>query len=67
LKSLPGIPYLPLDAKAKQIVIEELKSAAASVPIVGRYLNQSDVNPFNEEVATLDDGLEFYALVTNIF
>jgi hypothetical protein len=67
LKSLPGIPYLPLDAKAKQIVIEELKSAAASVPIVGRYLNQSDVNPFNEEVTTLDEGLEFYALVTNIF
>jgi hypothetical protein len=67
LKSLPGIPYLPLDAKARQIVVEELKSAAAGVPIVGRYLNQSDVNPFNEEVTTLDEGLEFYALITNIF
>ncbi|MDZ7359403.1 MAG: conjugative transposon protein TraM [candidate division KSB1 bacterium] len=67
LKSLPGLPYLPLDAKAKQIVIEELKSAAAGVPIVGRYLNQSDVNPFNDEVTTLDEGLEFYALITNIF
>lgn len=67
LKSLPGISYLPLDAKAKQIVVEELKSAASGVPIVGRYLNQSDVNPFNEEVTTLDEGLEFYALVTNIF
>jgi len=67
LKSLPGIPYLPLDAKAKQIVVEELKSAAAGVPIVGRYLNQSDVNPFNEEVTTLDEGLEFYALIANIF
>jgi len=67
LKSLPGLPYLPLDAKAKQIVVEELKSAAAGVPIVGRYLNQSDVNPFNDEVTTLDEGLEFYALITNIF
>jgi hypothetical protein len=67
LKSLPGIPYLPLDAKAKQIVVEELKSAAAGVPIVGRYLNQSDVNPFNEEVTTLDEGLEFYAVIANIF
>jgi hypothetical protein len=67
LKSLPGIAYSPLDAKAKQIVVEELKSAAAGVPIVGRYLNQSDVNPFNEEVATLEDGLEFYALITSIF
>jgi hypothetical protein len=67
LKSLPGLPYLPLDAKAKQIIVEELKSAAAGVPIVGRYLNQSDVNPFNDEVTTLDEGLEFYALITNIF
>jgi hypothetical protein len=67
LKSLPGIAYSPLDAKARQIVVEELKSAAAGVPIVGRYLNQPDVNPFNEEVATLEDGLEFYALITNIF
>jgi len=37
------------------------------VPIVGRYLNQSDVTPFNDEIATLEDGLEFYALITNIF
>jgi len=67
LKSLPGLPYLPLSAKAKQVVVEELKSAAAGVPIVGRYLNQSDVNPFNDEVTTLDEGLEFYALIANIF
>lgn len=67
LKSLPGIAYSPLDAKARQIVVEELKSAAAGVPIVGRYLNQPDVNPFNDEVATLEDGLEFYALINSIF
>jgi len=67
LKSLPGIAYSPLDAKARQIVVEELKSAAAGVPVVGRYLNQSDVNPFNDEIATLEDGLEFYALINNIF
>jgi hypothetical protein len=67
LKFLPGISYSPLDAKAKQIVVEELKSAAAGVPIVGRYLNQSDVNPFNDEVTTLEEGLEFYALINSIF
>jgi hypothetical protein len=59
LKSLPGIAYSPVDAKARQIIVEELKSAAAGVPVVGRYLNQPDVTPFNDEVATLEDGLEF--------
>lgn len=67
LKLLPGIPYLPLDAKAKQVILEELKSAAAGVPIVGRYLNQSEVNPFTEEITTLDEGLEFYALINSVF
>jgi hypothetical protein len=67
LKSLPGIAYSPVDAKARQIIVEELKSAAAGVPVVGRYLNQPDVNPFNDEVATLEDGLEFYALIYSIF
>ncbi|MDZ7290675.1 MAG: conjugative transposon protein TraM [candidate division KSB1 bacterium] len=67
LKSLPGIPYLPLTAEAKKLVLEELKSAAAGVPILGRYLNRSEINPFTDEVATLDEGLEFYALIMNIF
>ncbi len=67
LKSLPGIAYSPVDAKARQIIVEELKSAAAGVPVVGRYLNQPDVNPFNDEIATLEDGLEFYALIYSIF
>lgn len=67
LKSLPGIAYSPVDAKARQIIVEELKGAAAGVPVVGRYLNQPDVNPFNDEIATLEDGLEFYALIYSIF
>jgi hypothetical protein len=67
LKQLPGIPYLPLDAKAKQAVLDELKSAASGVPILGRYLNQSELNPFTDEITTLEEGLEFYALISSIF
>jgi hypothetical protein len=67
LKSLPGIPYFPLDARAKQALLDELKNAASGVPILGRYLNQPDVNPLTDEITTLEEGLEFYALITNIF
>ncbi|RMD96606.1 MAG: conjugative transposon protein TraM [Calditrichaeota bacterium] len=67
LKFLPGIKYNPLNARAKQVLLEELKSAAAGVPIVGRMVNQPDFNPLTDEITTLDEGLEFYALITNIF
>jgi hypothetical protein len=67
LKLLPGIPYLPLDAKAKQAIVDELKSAASGVPVLGRYLNQQEINPFTDEITTLEEGLEFYALVSSIF
>jgi len=67
LKLLPGLSYLPLDAKAKQVLLDELKSAASGIPIVGRYLNQSEVNPFTDEITTLEEGLEFYALISTIF
>jgi hypothetical protein len=67
LKLLPGIPYLPLDAKAKQAIVDELKSAASGVPVLGRYLNQSDINPFTDEITTLEEGLEFYALINSVF
>lgn len=67
LKLLPGIPYLPLDAKAKQAIVDELKSAASGVPILGRYLNQSEINPFTDEITTLEEGLEFYALISSVF
>jgi len=67
LKLLPGIPYLPLDVKAKQAIVDELKSAASGVPILGRYLNQSEINPFTDEITTLEEGLEFYALISSVF
>jgi hypothetical protein len=66
LKSLPGLSYVPLTAEAQKAVVDELKSAAAGVPVVGRYLNQSNYNPLTEEITTLDEGLEFYAWITNI-
>ena len=67
LKKLPGLPYTALDDRARKVILDELKSAVAAIPVIGRYANQSEINPFNEEVATLEEGLEFYAQVTNIF
>lgn len=67
LKKLPGLPYTPLDAATRKVVLDELRSAAAALPIVGRYANQTEINPFNEEVARLEEGQEFYVQITNIF
>jgi hypothetical protein len=67
LKLLPGIPYLPLDVRAKQAILDELKSAASGIPFVGRYVNQSDINPLTDEITNLEEGLEFYALIFNVF
>lgn len=67
LKRLPGIPYTPLDDKTRKVVLDELRSIASGIPIVGRYAADQDVTPFNQEVTTLEEGLEFYAQITNIF
>lgn len=67
LKKLPGLPYTPLDAATRKVVLDELRSAASALPLVGRYANQTDINPFNEEVARLEEGQEFYVQITNIF
>jgi hypothetical protein len=67
LKKLPGLPYTPLDAATRKVVLDELRSAASALPIVGRYANQTEINPFNEEVARLEEGQEFYVQITNIF
>ncbi|MEK7728414.1 MAG: hypothetical protein AAB354_08365, partial [candidate division KSB1 bacterium] len=67
LKKLPGLPYTPLDAATRKVVLDELRSAASAIPIVGRYANQTEINPFNEEVARLEEGQEFYVQITNIF
>ncbi len=67
LKKLPGLPYTPLDAATRKVVLDELRSAASAIPIVGRYANQTEINPFNEEVARLEEGQEFYVQITNVF
>ncbi len=67
LKRLPGIPYTPLDDKTRKVVLDELRSIASGIPIVGRYAADQEVTPFNQEVTTLEEGLEFYAQITNIF
>ena len=67
LKNLPGIPYNPLSTNAKQALLDEFKSAASGVPLVGRIVNQPNFNPVTDELAALDEGLEFYALITSIF
>lgn len=67
LKKLPGLAYTPLDAATRKVVLDELRSAASAIPIVGRYANQTEINPFNEEVARLEEGQEFYVQITNIF
>lgn len=67
LKNLPGIAYNPLSANARQALLDELKSAASGVPLLGRIVNQPNFNPVTDEITALDEGLEFYALITNIF
>ena len=67
LKLIPGLQYTPLSDRTRQVVLDELKSAAAAIPVIGRYTNQPDLNPFNQEVTTLEEGLEFYAQITNVF
>ena len=67
LKRIPGIPYTPLQGPTRQVVLDELRSVAASLPIVGRLANQPEINPLNQEVTSLEEGLEFYVEITNIF
>ncbi|MFQ5632364.1 MAG: conjugative transposon protein TraM [bacterium] len=67
LKNLPGIQYNPLGANAKQALLNEFKSAASGVPLLGRIVNQPNFNPITDEITALDEGLEFFALITNIF
>ena len=67
LKNLPGIPYNPLSTNAKQALLDEFKSAASGVPLVGRIVNQPNFNPVTDELAALDEGMEFYGLITSIY
>lgn len=67
LKFLPGIQYNPLPARARQVLLEELKSSASGVPVLGRLINRPDFNPVTDEITALDEGQEFYALITSIF
>lgn len=67
LKNLEGLPYAPLGDRTRQIVYDQLKNTVSGVPIVGDLAKQPDVNPFNEEAATLEEGLEFFIEINNVF
>ena len=67
LKKLLGLPYSQVPAATTNAVLDELKSAASAVPVVGRYANQIDNNSIVPEVATFDEGYQFYAQINNVF
>lgn len=67
LKLLPGIPYNGVGSAAQEAIVDELKSATSGIPIVGRMVNRPDFNRLTDETTTLEEGLEFYAVITNIF
>lgn len=70
LKKQLGLPYPALQsaqASASKAVVDELKSAASGIPVVGRYANQTNTNAITEETARFDEGYEFYVQINSIF
>lgn len=67
LKLVPGLPYNALSESTKKAMYDELRSAAWSVPFVGRIVNEPGFDPLSTEVTTLDEGTEFYAVINSIF
>lgn len=68
LKRLQGLPYSPVSIEAKRVLLEELRDAVSGVPVVGRVANRATAyNDFNQDVAELEEGLEFYGLIESIY
>ncbi|MDZ7340249.1 MAG: hypothetical protein ONB27_02745 [candidate division KSB1 bacterium] len=68
LKRLQGLPYSPVSIEAKRVLLEELRDAVSGIPVVGRVANRaSTYNDFNQEVAELEEGLEFYGFIESIY
>lgn len=68
LKQMEGLAYSPVSNEAKEIVMDELRNATTGVPIVGSITNRATRSGgIINEVARLDEGLEFYVLINSIF
>ena len=67
LKQLEGLAYSPANSETKSIIMDELRNATTGVPVVGSVTSRAALsNNLIQEVAELDEGLEFYVLVTSI-
>ena len=68
LKQLQGLAYSPVNSETQQIVMEELRNATTGIPVVGSITNRATYNSnYSQEVTRLDEGLEFYVLITSVF
>lgn len=68
LKQMEGIGYSPVSNEAKQILMEELRNATLGVPVVGNVANRALYSGnYFQDVAELEEGLEFYALISAIY
>jgi hypothetical protein len=70
MKKQLGLPYAAVQAaqaSASKAVVDELKSAASSIPVVGRYANQTNTNSLTEDVARFNEGYEFYVQLNSIY
>jgi hypothetical protein len=68
LKQMEGLAYSPVSNETKEILMDELRNATTGVPFVGSITNRATRSgSIVNEVARLDEGLEFYVLVNSIF
>jgi hypothetical protein len=70
MKKQLGLPYPAVQAaqaSAGKAVVDELKSAASGIPVVGRYAHQTNTNSLTEDVARFDEGYEFYVQLNSIY
>lgn len=68
LKQLEGLAYSQVNSETQQILKEELRNATTGIPVVGSVTSRvASPGNFTQEVAQLDEGLEFYVLITSIF
>lgn len=67
LKQLEGLAYSPVSSETQKILMDELRNATTGIPVVGSVTNRAaSSSNFIQEVAELDEGLEFYVLITSI-
>lgn len=68
LKQMEGIGYSPVSNEAKQILMEELRNATLGVPVVGNVANRATYSGnYFRDVTELDEGMEFFALISAIY